>query len=98
MPAAESACVQVSLGFLLPVSLELAAAAQRMHQHQQERAAAGLQPERGLHAAVLGALWACCSELSGLALGALCCVALALAWDWTALFVVPPEQRVWAKA
>lgn len=90
--------VQVSLGFLLPSALELAAAARHMHHHQQQRAAAGLPPERGMHAAVLGALWACCSELNRVTLAALCCVALALAWDCTALFAVPPQQRVWAKA
>lgn len=69
-----------------------------MHQHQQQREAAGLPPECGPHAAALGALWSCCSELSGLALSALCCIALALAWDWTAFFVVPSGQRAWAKA
>lgn len=91
--AALLAFFQVAFGALLPLLYTAFGEARLFLLHQQDRRAAGLPPERGLHASAYAWLW--CVTLGGSSAftAALVCVLLGVAWDYTAFFSVPVHQR-----
>ena len=86
---------QIALGLLAPLLWEAAWAARQFQQHQRQQRAQGLAPERGAHAALYGAVWSVTREGSGVPVGAIAWLLLAVSWDWCAFFSVPAAQRRW---
>jgi hypothetical protein len=85
-PPAEDQCTalvtffQLGIGLLLPVLWQVLTEARLFQQHQRERRAAGLPPERGLEPAVLDFAWKLTME--GMALQATLCAWMLLSACW----------------
>jgi hypothetical protein len=98
-PVAECATVlrwfQIALGLLAPLLWEAAWAASLFQQHQRQRRAQGLPPERGAHAALYNAVWSVTCEGSGVPVGVITWLLLAVSWDWCASFSVPAALWRW---
>jgi len=90
-PDAAAECVtllsflQICLGVLLPALATAVSEACLFHDHQQQRLAAGLQPERGPAALLYHTVWRVTLGGSGPFVALFVWLLLAVGWDWAAL-------------